>query len=68
MRPLLSLFGWKEATNQHGATGTRYPEARLSVLYDLRNRIGLDVRLEPSTVGEVALATQTVGTPAARKR
>jgi hypothetical protein len=51
-------FGWKEATNQHGATGTRYPEARLSVLYDLRNRIGLDVRLEPSTVGEVALAIQ----------
>jgi hypothetical protein len=49
-------FGWKEATNQHGATGTRYPEARLSVVYDLRNRVGLDVRLEPSTLGEVALA------------
>jgi hypothetical protein len=51
-------FGWKEASNQHGSTGTRYPEARLSVLYDLLNRIGLDARLEPSTVGEVALATQ----------
>jgi len=49
-------FGWKEAANQHGATGTRYPEARLSVVYDLRNRVGLDVQLEPSTVGEVALA------------
>lgn len=51
-------FGWKEASNQHGSTGTRYPEARLSVVYDLLNRIGLDARLEPSTVGEVALARQ----------
>ena len=51
-------FGWKDASNQHGATGTRYPEARLSVIYDLLNRVGLDARLEPSTVGEVALALQ----------
>ena len=51
-------FGWKEASNQHGSTGTRYPEARLSVVYDLLNRIGLDARLEPSTLGEVALALQ----------
>jgi len=51
-------FGWKEASNQHGSTGTRYPEARLSVVYDLLNRIGLDARLEPSTVGEVTLARQ----------
>jgi hypothetical protein len=51
-------FGWKEATNQKGATGTRYPEARLSVVYDLLNRVGLDARLEPSTLGEVALASQ----------
>jgi hypothetical protein len=51
-------FGWKEASNQHGATGTRYPEARLSVVYDLLNRVGLDARLEPSTLGEVALAIQ----------
>jgi hypothetical protein len=49
-------FGWKEAANQHGATGTRYPEARLSVVYDVRNRAGWDARLEPSTLGEVALA------------
>ncbi len=52
------VFGWKEASNQHGATGTRYPEARLSVVYDLLNRVGLDARLEPSTLGEVALALQ----------
>lgn len=51
-------FGWKEAANQHGATGTRYPEARLSVVYDLLNRVGLDARLEPSRVGEVALAIE----------
>jgi hypothetical protein len=51
-------FGWKEATNQNGATGTRYPEARLSVVYDLLNHIGLEARLQPSTVGEVTLATQ----------
>jgi len=51
-------FGWKESVNQNGATGTRYPEGRLSGLYDLLNRIGHDVRLEPSTLGEVALASQ----------
>jgi hypothetical protein len=51
-------FGWKVTTNQHGDTGTRYPEARLSVVYDLLNRVGLDARLEPSTPGEVALAGQ----------
>jgi len=49
-------FGWKAAANQHGATGTRYPEARLSVVYDVLNHVGWDARLEPSTVGEVALA------------
>ena len=51
-------FGWKETFNQKGATGTRYPEARLSVVYDLLNQLGHDTRLEPSTTGEVALAIQ----------
>jgi hypothetical protein len=51
-------FGWKEAANQNEATGTRYPEARWSVLYDLLNRLGQDVRLAPSTTGEVALALE----------
>ena len=50
-------FGWKEATNQNGATGTRYPEARLSVVYDLLNHLALEAQLQPSTVGEVTLAT-----------
>ena len=56
-----NLFGWKEASNQNGATGTRYPEARLSVVYDLLNRSGWDTRLEPSTVGEVTLAIEQLG-------
>ena len=51
-------LGWKEATNQNGATGTRYAEARLSVVYDLLNRVGLEAQLQASTVGEVALASQ----------
>jgi len=51
-------FGWQVVSNQNGATGTRYPEARLSVVYDVLNRAGWDTRLEPSTVGEVALASQ----------
>ena len=49
-------FGWKEASNQNGRTGTRYPEARLSVVYDLLNRVGVDASLQPSTVGEVTMA------------
>ena len=51
-------FGLVEIKNHLGATGTAYPEARLSVVYDLLNRIGLDGRLEKSTLGEVELASQ----------
>jgi hypothetical protein len=54
------VFGWKEVSNQKGATGTRFPEARLSVVYDLLNRVGHQTRLEPSTVGEVALAIEQI--------
>jgi hypothetical protein len=52
------VFGWQAVANQHGTTDTRYPEARLSVVYDVLNRAGWDTRLEPSAVGEVALASQ----------
>ena len=55
---LFGTFGEKIVTNQGGATGTRYPEARMSVLYDLLNDLGLDARLEPGAVGEVDLALQ----------
>lgn len=55
---LAEEFGRVEIKNQRGATGTAYPEGRMSVLYDLLNRIGVDARLESSRVGEVSLAIQ----------
>jgi Transposase DDE domain len=57
-KELGEVFGWQECANQSGATGTAYPEARLSVLYDLLNGLGLDTRLQSSRVGEVALAIE----------
>jgi len=51
-------FGRMVIKNHRGATGTAYPEGRISVLYDLLNRIGLDGRLESSRVGEVTLAIE----------
>jgi hypothetical protein len=47
-----------EVSNNYGKTGTSYPEGRISVVYDLLNRVGLDARLEPSSIGEVALAIE----------
>lgn len=35
-----------------------YPQARISVLYDLLNRVGLDGQLRPSSEGEVGLAVE----------
>jgi|SRR5208283_2651786 len=55
-KDIAKAFGLTVVTNQTGATGTEYPQARISVLYDVLNRIGLDPRLEPNTVGEVQLA------------
>ena len=51
-------YGWKQVANQKGATDIRFPEARLSVLYDVLNRVGWEARLEPSRMGEVALAIE----------
>jgi len=50
------IFGDVAVANHLGDTGTHYAPARLSVLYDLLNRIGLDARLAPVATGEVALA------------
>ena len=36
-------FGWVECTNQQGSSG-RYPQARLSALTDVLNRIGRFIR------------------------
>jgi DDE family transposase len=35
-----------------------YPQARISVLYDLLNRVGLDGQLRPGSEGEVGLAIE----------
>lgn len=50
-------FSVVEPANQSGPTGGRYAEGRISVLYDVLNRVGLDGQLAPSATGELALAT-----------
>ena len=55
---MLQQFTPVEVSNHLGKTGVSYPEGRMSVLYDLLNRVGLDGRLEPSTLGEVDLAIE----------
>jgi hypothetical protein len=50
-------FGWVECQNKAGGCG-RYPEARLSILTDVLNRIGLQTCLAPSIQGERELALQ----------
>ncbi len=50
------IFGEVAGANHLGDTGTHYAPARLSVLYDLLNRMGLDARLAPVATGEVDLA------------
>ena len=59
-------FGGQEAANQSGPCGVCIPptgpepaegQARLSVLYDVLNRLGLDTALCGFATGEVALAT-----------
>lgn len=43
---------------QFGETGVGMAQGRMSVLYDLLSRAGLDARLEPSSLGEVALGIE----------
>jgi hypothetical protein len=45
-----------DVTNDRGQVGIHYAEARMSVVYDLLNRVGLDGRLEKSSIGESTLA------------
>src|ERR1043166_843183 len=52
---VIETFGALAVANHLGDTGTRYTPARLSVLYDLLNHIGLDARLAPVATGEVEL-------------
>lgn len=55
---LREQFHLVEVKNQSGPTGTSYPEGRLSVVYDLLNRVGIEGRLESSKLGEVELAIE----------
>jgi hypothetical protein len=55
---LFEHFERIEVTNQLGPTGIVYAQGRISVLYDLLNRVGLDNRFESSQVGEVDLAIE----------
>lgn len=48
-------FGWVQCANHHGLQ-ERYPQGRVSVLYDVLNQIALDPRLSASTVAETTLA------------
>jgi hypothetical protein len=48
-------FGWVECRNQEGSLG-RYPQARLSALTDVLNRIVLEALLVPWQQGERGLA------------
>ncbi len=50
-------FGWVESSNQSGGCG-RYPQARLSVLTDVINRIAVETFFEPWNRGERDLALQ----------
>ena len=54
-RQVVETFGALAVTNHLGDTGIRYTPARLSVLYDLLNHLGLDARLAPVAQGEVDL-------------
>ena len=54
-------FGGQEAVNQNGPCGVRVAQARLSVLYDVLNRLGLNTQLAGMATGEVALATTQLG-------
>lgn len=58
---LCAQFTPVDVTNDRGQVGIRYAEARMSVVYDLLNRVGLDGRLAPSRIGEGALALTQLG-------
>jgi hypothetical protein len=50
-------FGWVQCANHRGLQ-ERYPQGRVSVLYDVRNEVALDSCLVGSTVAETELAHQ----------
>jgi Transposase DDE domain len=52
---VVEKFGEVQVANHLGQTGTTYVPARLSVVYDLLNHVGLDARVEPVEQSEVEL-------------
>ena len=48
-------FGWVQCSNRHGMQ-ERYPQARVSVFYDVLNEVAVEGRLAASTVAETAMA------------
>jgi hypothetical protein len=54
---LVEQFTPKEVQAEDGSR-KMYPEARMSVLYDLLNRVALDGQLRPSSQGEVGIAIE----------
>lgn len=52
-------FGWVECSNQQGSSG-RYPQARLSALTDVINRIVIQTLFVPWQQGERDLAVQHI--------
>jgi len=55
---LLQKFTVVQTSNQRGPSGIGYPQGRMSVMYDLLNHLGLDARLEPSSLAEMDLAIE----------
>jgi hypothetical protein len=53
-------FGWVQCANHRGLQ-ERYPQGRVSVLYDLLNEVALEARLVGSTVAETRLAHEHLG-------
>lgn len=50
-------FGWVQCANHHGPQ-ERYPQGRVSVLYDVLNQIALEGSVVASTVAETEMAQQ----------
>lgn len=54
-RKIGEVFGWVECNNQQGELDCRYAQGRLSVVYDVLNRLALDARLVGWKQGERAV-------------
>lgn len=54
---LATGFGLVECSNQNGKGSVKYPQARISLLYDVLNGLGWDARLEPYAVSEIEVAS-----------